>query len=62
MNGDISYDRNSVGGRYPSNTTATFACNDGYSLYGHDSTTCQTSESGIWTEETPTCEGNDTKE
>ena len=42
MNGHISCDRDSVDGRYPSNTTATFTCNNGYSVYGHDSRTCET--------------------
>ena len=57
--GNVDFDRdpvdNSQYGLYPVNTTSTFRCRDGYSVFGHNSSTCQIS--GRWSEPAPTCGG-----
>ena len=52
--GEISYDRDSVNGRYPVNTTVTFMCNPGFSLSGESSSICQ--ETARWNTLDPTCD------
>ena len=53
-NGQISYNEPSMTyGEYPVDTKASFTCNQGYSLSGSESRTCETS--GNWNQETPTC-------
>ena len=44
-------------GQYPVGTIATFICNSGYSQHGAQITVCQSS--GDWTDQTPTCIGNE---
>ena len=53
LNGDISYNKDKVGGRYPVNTKASFSCNSGYNRNGHSSRICQSA--GNWNHQTPTC-------
>ena len=56
-NGSVSYARVSVeDGRFPVDTIATFTCNSGYYVYGDLSATC--TALGIWSQQTPTCRGN----
>ena len=58
-NGTVSFDRDPVDngqyGLYPVNTTSTFRCKDGYSVFGHNSSTCEIS--GRWSQPTPWCGG-----
>ena len=57
----MSFTRDPAGnGRYPLETIATFTCLQPlHSLFGDDSTTCETSAS--WSHQIPTCNGNETK-
>ena len=52
-NGGRTYNRNSVGGKYPVDTVVTFTCNSGYSRSGSSTRKCQTS--GNWNSNSPTC-------
>ena len=54
-NGNVVKSKFSVGDaqRSPFHTVATFGCNDGFSLSGTKTRTCQTSTQ--WTGENPTC-------
>ena len=45
-------------GRYAEYTIARFACNPFHSLHGNDTATCE--PSGLWSHQTPTCNGNET--
>ena len=53
-NGRVEYDKAGVDGSYLLDTVATFSCNDGYSLSGARTTSCQIS--GNWLHVTPTCQ------
>ena len=52
-NGEISYNKSPVNGRYPVDTVATSSCHHGYLLTGSSPITCQTS--GNWNQQTATC-------
>ena len=52
-NGRVSYNTGSVNGGFPVDTVVSFHCNNGYSLSGSSSRTCQTS--GNWDQSTSTC-------
>ena len=57
-NGHVSFDRDSVdNGQYPVNTISTFRCKDGYSVFGHNSSTCEIS--GRWSQPIPHCGGKE---
>ena len=53
IGGRVTYNRDSVNGRYPVDTRASFSCNPGYSRSGSSSRTCQTS--GNWNQQMPRC-------
>ena len=54
--GRVSFNRDPTdNGQYPVETIATFTCNPLHSLYGDESTTCETS--GSWSHQIPTCTG-----
>ena len=59
-NGQVNYNQqqviNLMNERYHIDTVATYTCNDGYSLSGSESNTCQAS--GNWEHDLPTCESN----
>ena len=52
-NGNPSYNKGAVNGRYPVDTEVTFSCNSGYTRNGCDRTTYRTT--GEWGHSTPTC-------
>ena len=52
-NGQVSYNRSPVNGRYPVGTEVYFSCNPGYSSTGPSSMICESS--GNWSLQAPTC-------
>ena len=52
-NGQITYNKQLVGGRIPWKTVATYTCNSGYSRDGGSASTCR--NTGVWQGLSPTC-------
>ena len=55
-NGRVSYNKDSLGGRYPYKTTATFTCNSGYKRDGPEFASClNLNFKNDWSGWTPAC-------